>query len=289
MSKLFDETQKTQQSLITMSGPRPLNIGSLVDSFKQNGVVVTVDLLETGLPARRNIDVGKATTCLPTGLKSDDLSAAPAIEAYRSLRTRLMKLLASHTIHSITITSSIPGEGKTVTALNLAISCAQLHDMRILLVDGDLRSRGLTRLLKIPEGTGLSDILSGKCAVDGAVLATERKNLFLVGAGSLSSQPAELYAGARWAEFIDWANKSFNIILIDAPPIFSVADAELISACCDGTLMVVKPFATPREIAAQCARRLPKRKFLGAIFNGVPDCPDGRYSYYEGPNGNQKG
>jgi protein-tyrosine kinase len=289
MSKFFDETQKTQQSAIRIVGPVPLNIGSLLDAIRQNEPVATVDQLVPGVPNRRKIDVAKASAYAATSLKNDDPSVAPAIEAYRALRTRVMKMQASSRIHSIIVTSSIPNEGKTVTALNLALSCARLHDIRLLLVDGDLRCRGLTQLLGISEATGLSDILSGKSSVGESIHATEHKNLFVVGAGSSSSQPAELFAGPRWLEFIGWVNQSFDIALVDAPPIFSFADAELISAGCDGVLMVVKAFATPREMAQKCASRLPKKKFLGIVFNGVPDGPDSSYSYYDAPNGNHKG
>jgi len=191
-----------------------------------------------------------------------------------------MRLQGSNGIHSIMLTSAVPAEGKTFTALNLALSCAQLQDRRILLVDGDLRSRGLTHLLAIPDGVGLSDVLSGQSSLDEAVLATEYENFFLVGAGAPCGQPAELFAGPRWSEFIDWSSQSFATIVVDAPPIHSLADAELISAGCDAVLLVVKAFSTPREVTQACGSRIDKRKLIGIVFNGVPNNQESRYSYY---------
>jgi capsular exopolysaccharide synthesis family protein len=226
---------------------------------------------------------------LITGNINDNPLADPAVEAYRTLRTRVMRLQASKGIRSIMLTSAVPSEGKTVTSLNLAYSCAQLHNVRILLVDGDLRSRGLTRLLGIPEGIGLSDVLSGKSSIDEARLPTEHSNLVVVGAGSTNGQPAELFASPRWSEFIVWANQSFDVIIVDAPPIYSLADAELIGAGCDGALMVVRALSTPRVMAEKCAGRLDKKKLMGIVFNGLPSSPENHYSYYGTPYGSNNG
>jgi len=185
--------------------------------------------------------------------------------------------------------SSIPAEGKTVTALNLALSSAQLGHLRILLVDADLRSRGLTRRLGVPGGLGLSDVLSGKSPAAEVILTTEHNNLSVIGAGSLSSNPAELFASTAWSEFIAWAKASFDMILIDAPPIHSLADAELIGAACDGALIIVKAFSTPREMAQKCAVRLDKKKVMGIVFNGLLTSPgDYPYSYFGTSNGDKQ-
>src|SRR5262249_49480386 len=163
---------------------------------------------------------------------------APATEAYRLLRTRVMKLRASKSIRSLMLTSSVPAEGKTLTSLNLAVSCARLQNLKILLVDGDLRSRGMSRLLEIPEGPGLCDCLTIKITPAQAILPTEHDNLFVLGAGLPASQPAELFASPRWSEFMGWASQSYSLVIVDAPPVYSLSDAELISAACDGVLMV---------------------------------------------------
>jgi capsular exopolysaccharide synthesis family protein len=135
-------------------------------------------------------------------------------------------------------------------------------------------------LLKIPEGPGLSDFLGGKVAADKAVLPTEQENLFVLGAGALNGQPSELFASHLWTEFIAWASQSYGIVIVDAPPIQSLSDAELISAGCDGVLMVVRALSTPREVAQKCVSRIDKRKLLGIVFNGLPSSPGSDYAYY---------
>jgi len=279
MSKFFDDTQKARHWTPQVPETGRLDVVSVIDAIKQ-GETLTPDVaqasptdkLEVELknPERDLIKISQSSTPLP----------APAIEAYGSLRTRVMKLQASKGIRSVMLTSSMASEGKTLTSLNLAVSCARLQNLRILLVDSDLRSRGLTRLLKIPEGPGLSDFLGGKIAADKTVLPTECENLFVLGAGSLNCQPAELFASLRWPEYIAWASQSYGIVIVDGPPILSVSDAELISAGCDGVLIVVKALSTPRDIFQESVSRLDKRKLIGIVFNGIPSSRDRDYEYY---------
>jgi capsular exopolysaccharide synthesis family protein len=277
MSKFFDETQKARQWVVKGVEPVQLDVVSVIDAIKQNELE-DIGPATPALPSIRQVQVDKVINNPITVSKIDSLSAVS--EAYGTLRTRVMRLQASKGIRSIMLTSAVPGEGKTVTALNLALSCAKLHEQRILLVDGDLRSRGLTRLIAMPEGVGLSDVLSEKSSIDEAVLATEHENLFVVGSGSPCSQPAELFASTRWSEFIAWSNQSFDVIIVDAPPVHSLTDAELISAGCDGVLLVVRALSTPREMARKSAGRLDKKKLIGIVFNGLPNSRENRYSYY---------
>jgi capsular exopolysaccharide synthesis family protein len=279
MSKFFDETQKAMQWASQATETGRLDVVSVIDAIKQSETAAA-DIAEARPATRVEIAEEKAITRPIKTLGSDNPLPAPAVEAYGSLRTRVMKLQASKGIRSLMLTSSVPSEGKTLTSLNLAVSCAKLHNLRILLVDGDLRSRGLTRLLKIPDGPGLSDYLRGEVAADKTVLPTDNENLFVLGAGSLNGQPSELFASSRWPEFIAWASQSYGIVIVDAPPIHSLSDAELISAGCDGVLVVVRALSTPRDIAQKCVSRLDKRKLLGIVFNGLPSSHESDYGYY---------
>ena len=283
MSKFFDETQKARQRVVKGVEPVQLDVVSVMDAIKQNEVE-DIGPGTPALPNSRQVQVDKVSSNSIIVSKNDTLPTEPVSEAYGTLRTRVMRLQASKGIRSIMLTSAVPAEGKTVTALNLALSCAKLREQRILLVDGDLRSRGLTRLLSIPEGAGLSDVLSEKSTIDEAVLATEHANLFVVGSGSSCNQPAELFASPRWSEFIAWGNQSFDVIIVDGPPIHSLTDAELISAGCDGVLLVVRALSTPREMVQKCSSRLDKRKLIGIVFNGLPSSRENRYSYYGVPS-----
>lgn len=284
MSKFFDETQKAQKWAPQAPDSGRLDVVSVIDAIKQSEPL-SLEVVEPGpMTEQAGVEVEKPIRGPIKTRQGDDPLPAPAVEAYGSLRTRVMKLQESKGICSLMLTSSVPSEGKTLTSLNLAVSCAKLQNLRILLVDGDLRSRGLTRLLRIPEGAGLSDFLGGQATAEKAVLPTEHENLSVLGAGSLNAQPSELFASPRWPEFIAWASKSYGIVIVDAPPIHSLSDAELISAGCDGVLMVVRALSTPREIAQKCVSRLDKRKLIGIVFNGLPSSPETDYGYYGTPS-----
>ena len=239
MSKFFDETQRARQWAPQIPENGRLDVASVIDAIKLGETLspepAQVDSIngpemELPQPSRGLIKMFQADSTLP----------ASAVEAYGSLRTRVLKLKASKGIRSLMLTSSVSSEGKTLTSRNLAVSCAKLHNLRILVVDGDLRSRGLTRLLSIPEGPGLTDLLAGETTLDKAVLSTDHENLFVLGAGSMNAQPSELFASSLWAEFVASASQTYDMVIVDAPPIYSLPDAELISAGCDGVLMVVR-------------------------------------------------
>ena len=293
MSKFFDETQKAQKWAPQVRENGRLDVVSVIDAIKQSepnsatgatfneaATAIVTDEAKARPESRLEIPAEKPGPALIKTSHSDTPLPPSAIEAYGSLRTRVMKLQGSKGIRSLMLTSSVPSEGKTLTSLNLAVSCSKLHNLRILLVDGDLRSRGLSRLLKIPEGPGLSDFLGGKVSADKAVLATEQENLFVLGAGLLNGQPSELFASHLWGEFIAWASQSYGIVIVDAPPIQSLSDAELISAGCDGVLLVVRALSTARDTAQKCVSRIDKRKLLGIVFNGLPSSPGSDYGYY---------
>ncbi len=204
-------------------------------------------------------------------------------DSYRALRTRLLRLRASQGLRSVVITSATQGEGKTLTSFNLGLCCAQLQDMRVLLIDGDMRGRGLTRLLGSPERPGLSDVLSGQCEPQEAILATDSPNLYVMTSGSPSLPSAELLASSRWPVLIGWCNETFKMTLVDSPPALSLTDVELIAAGCDGILMVVRALQTKRVLLQKCARQLDSKKLLGVVYNAAENTNrEYDYSYGSG-------
>ncbi len=303
MSRFFDETQKAQQRAPQVADSGSVDVVSVIDAIKLSDTLAfdPTDVADMPVVAeigagyrqeleriRPEVEAEKPVIAPIKITRADNPLPAQAMEAYGSLRTRVMKLKASKGIRSLTVTSSVPAEGKTWTSLNLAISCAKLHGFRVLLVDGDLRSRGLTRALSIPDSPGLSDFLGGKVTAEKSVLPTENENLFVLGAGALNGQPSDLFAGPLWAEFIARASQTYGMIIVDAPPVHALSDAELISAGCDGILMVVRALSTLREIAQKSVSRLDKKKLIGIVFNGLQGGAD-RESYYNYPSGNSDG
>jgi capsular exopolysaccharide synthesis family protein len=249
--------------------------GLLENAKKANPRVAELPGFRPGNRRKAELDSTSETLAF-----SRDHEVSPLLmEAYRSLRTRLLRIHHSQRVRSVVITSSIADEGKTLTLMNLALCCAQLPNLRILLVDGDMRTAGLTRLLGNPPGPGLAQVLAGEINHDEAIVSTNLPNLHAMPAGRPSRPPGELFAGPRWMEFLEWSSECFTLVLVDSPPVLSLADFELIAAACDGVLIVVRALTTPRELLKEAARQIEKRKLLGAIFNGVERSTDDSVYY----------
>jgi capsular exopolysaccharide synthesis family protein len=206
-------------------------------------------------------------------------SVEAAEEAYRGLRTRLLRLRSTKNLRSVVVTSAIQGEGKTLTSLNLALCCGQLHDMRVLLVDADVRSSGLSRAVDAPSTPGLADILSDGCKAEDAILATDLPNLSLLTSGTAKMPAAELFANRRWQEFVAWSNGAFGLTIVDCPPVLNLSDVEMITAGCDGVLMVVRALQTRRQILQKCAEQMDSKKLLGIVYNGAETASQYAYGY----------
>ena len=209
---------------------------------------------------------------------------SPISEAYRELRTSVLLATAGHPPRDIAVTSCQPSEGKTTTALNLAIALAQLG-RRVLVVDTDLRRPRCHMVLKASPSRGVSTFLTGMSGLDALVQPTPVERVSLVAAGPIPPNPAELLDSERFREMIALlrSHDEYDHIIYDSPPVLSVVDPLLIGRQTDGTILVVKSGFTTRE-----AGRLGKEKLesgrlnvLGIVLNAVQteDVPY-QYRYY---------
>jgi protein-tyrosine kinase len=198
---------------------------------------------------------------------SDSLEAAE--EAYRALRTRLLGLKSSQGLRSLQLTSATPGEGKTMTAFNLAVCCSRLQDMSVLLVDADIRGKGLTRALELLPSPGLAEILCGQAEPAKAIFAAGIPNLYVLPSGESNIALAELFALQRWQKFMGWCYETFKLIIVDSPPVLHFADSQLISPSCDGVLMVVRAEQAKRHLLEKSAREVDAKKLLGLVYNAA--------------------
>src|SRR5262249_44323070 len=184
----------------------------------------------------------------PLLVNGADSSNPALVEAFKSLRTQVLKPHLSSDVRSFVVTSAAQADGKTITTFNLACRFAKLEEISILLVDADLRTQGLSKFVGNVPDTGLQDFLTGTAECDEIVSKSNLGDLWIVGAGTSSSvSPAELFSSGRWLQFVLWARKHFKIVLLDSPPNNAVADFELISSACDGIVLVVRALKTPRE------------------------------------------
>jgi capsular exopolysaccharide synthesis family protein len=266
VSKFFNETQNAHQWAQQKLANQDLDVRQILESLKR-GPAINAPLAEARLAHCRQVALGNGKAARLVLRQDDSLNAA--VETYRGLRTKLMRAQAKSGLRSIVITSSLPGEGKTLTTMNLGLCYAQLPQQRVLVIDGDMRTRGLTSMLDHPSSPGLAEILSGDVAPDEAIVATSQKNLFILPAGTVSSPSPELFTGTRWKEFLGQCGEMFKVILIDTPPIQPLADFELISAACDGIVMLVRAHHGQRKTLRKMASSLDTKKLLGVVFNAT--------------------
>ena len=285
MSRFFDETQKAQQTKSRRLSTGALDLEQVLESVRQADTIIR-EVADLRLQGCKKIQLPH-TSALPLISNGDtDTAVRAAAESYRALRTRLMRLQGRSGSRSIVISSARSGDGKTLTTLNLALSYAQIQDERVLVVDADLRTGGLTQSLGTPSGPALAEILGEKAQFEEAILATELPNLHVLGAGRSAVSPPELFSGDRWKEFIGWASECFTIVLVDSPPLLSLSDTELITAACDGVVLVVRARSTLREQLQESCAHIDNKKLIGLVFNAT-DGQD-KEGYYVAYGGNHR-
>jgi capsular exopolysaccharide synthesis family protein len=171
----------------------------------------------------------------------------------------------------VMVTSALPREGKSALALGLARNAAR-SGARVLLVDADLRHPFLARELKVGDGPGLAEILAGNLVGDGQdVLREVDRRLHVLPSGTLTGDAQELLASPRLAKFLEWAAATFDLVVVDTPPVLPVADALLVSRVADATILAVRWERTPRAAARDALRLLhgSDAKVLGAVMTQV--------------------
>jgi capsular exopolysaccharide synthesis family protein len=192
---------------------------------------------------------------------------ALAAEQYRSLRTRIKRAENGRAVRTIVLTSPNKGDGKSLTAANLAITMAQEFQQRVLLIDGDLRRPAVHRLFGVPEGPGLTDVLMGGVELNQALVNVEDHHLTLLPAGAVPSHPAELLGSAAMRRLLDTLRTRFDRILIDMPPVAPLADLHILAPMADGLLMIVRAGVTPKPAIERALAGLDMSKVLGLVLN----------------------
>ncbi len=201
-------------------------------------------------------------------------------ERFRTLRSRLYQIAATRPLKRVLVTSSVPAEGKTTIAANLAHSIMCQPDRRVLLIDADLRASRMHQLLGAPSGPGLTDYLRGKAEKDEVIQNGLEGNLCFIPSGSIVSNPSELLLGDRMKKLLDLVAPVFDWIILDSPPTLAVHDASSLADLCDGVLLVVKAGDTDYELAEKASSEFLKKNLLGVVLNGVEK--DASYGgYYE--------
>ena len=192
-------------------------------------------------------------------------------EAYKTLRTNVsFSLTGEESCKVIMLTSAMQGEGKSTTALNLAISYA-MADRKVLIVDCDLRRPKLARLLQMNSKVGLSNLIMNPKLKEDAILSSRIAGLDVMLSGDIPPNPSELLGSARMQRLIGELRASYDFIILDSPPVNMVTDAVVLAPEVDGVLFLVRANHTDRGAVVHAVEQLEyaKAKVLGFVLNDV--------------------
>ena len=190
-------------------------------------------------------------------------------ERFRALRSRLYQIAGVRTLRRLLVTSSVAGEGKTFVSSNLAQSIVQQPNMRVLLVDADIRASRLHSTLGAPNRPGLSDYLRGEVDEFEVIQKGMQENLCLIPGGSQVSNPSELLLSDRMKRLLEFVTPIFDWVIIDSPPAMPVPDASILAGLVDGILLVVQAGSTHVAIAEKTAAEFHGNSLLGVVLNRV--------------------
>lgn len=202
-------------------------------------------------------------------------------EAYKALRTNVMFSLPKKDCRRIIVTSAVAGDGKSTNAINLAITLAETGT-KVLLVDCDLRRPNVANFMNIAGKKGLSNVLTGYCSFDEAVVKGVEPNLDILPSGEVPPNPTELLGSSAFSELLDSAAEKYEYIILDTSPVNLVTDTVLLSKLVDGIIIVVRANRTEKDSVNDAVNslRLVDAKILGFIFNAAEADGKGGFGKY---------
>jgi len=202
------------------------------------------------------------------------------VEHYRRLRTKIMQQQAVKPFRSLVITSPNPGEGKSVTALNLGLIFAMLPDFRVVVVDGDLRKSSMGRWLGVEDKPGLSNLIDGSAKLEDVVLKSDESPMCFMISGNSPKAPAELLNSSDLSGHFRRLGEHFDLILVDSPPVNLITDTQLLASSCDAVLLVARAFSTTCKAFERTVQDLASFRVIGTVLNGGINAR--RYGYRYG-------
>lgn len=267
-------------------------VGLLAGIFIGIGIAVLRTTLDTRI--RSENDVVAVTDRPVLGAVTYDASAPgdPLVfasnplslraEAIRRLRTNLQFLDASARPRSIVVTSSLPGEGKSTTAANLALAMADAGS-RVLLVDADLRRPTIAKLFAIEGAVGLTTVLIGRASLEDVVQTYGDSTLDLLASGEVPPNPSELLGSRQMRTLLGELVERYDVVILDTAPLLPVTDGAVLARQADGALVVAGANVAhrPQLQTAVAALETVEARVLGIVLNRVPVEKRGAYSYYE--------
>jgi protein-tyrosine kinase len=215
------------------------------------------------------------------GLITHSNPKSPVSEAYRVLRTNIQYSSFDKPLKTIVITSSGPGEGKTTTVINLAITFAQMGS-RVLLIDADMRKPRIHKVFEINNRTGLTNLLATHGDYKAFMNKCPVTNLDVLTCGVIPPNPSELLTSNAMKQFMEKVKNDYDIVFLDSPPVGTVTDAAILSAIVDGTILVaasgtleISDLIRAKELLGNV-----KANIIGVVLNKLDKKAQGNYYYY---------
>jgi capsular exopolysaccharide synthesis family protein len=206
-------------------------------------------------------------------------SGSPAAEAFRLLGVRLRHLRRDRVLKKVLITSTIPQEGKSMVAGNLACTLALRTKQKILMLEGDLRRPSLSQMFGIGKNPGLSEWLEGECSLTTNIYHIEGQNLWILPSGSAPSNALELLQSAKLSALMDQLTVWFDWIVIDSPPVLPLADTSVWMRLSDGVLLTTRPGTTEKRQLQRGLEAIEPKKLIGALVNCSNNATTSDYYY----------
>ncbi|WP_419876212.1 CpsD/CapB family tyrosine-protein kinase [Candidatus Pristimantibacillus sp. PTI5] len=209
---------------------------------------------------------------------------SPISESYRALRTNIEFSSIDEKLQVLMVSSAGPGEGKSTTITNLAVTFAQ-SEKKVVLIDADLRKPTAHHTFSISNRWGLSSVISQQSSLEEVIQVTDIPSLDVITSGAIPPNPAEMMGSKRMTAIIDQLRGMYDIILIDTPPLLAVTDAQIVATKSDGVILVVDQGKVKRDIAGKAVKNLEgvNARILGVVLNNVKrKANEEAYYYYYG-------
>jgi capsular exopolysaccharide synthesis family protein len=249
------------------------------ENGKATALLVADERIETTLKLQSvqvsiSPDPQSRLVCLP-GIES------PATEAFHLLGVRLRHLRRGRLLKKVLITSTIPQEGKSMVAANLACTLALRTQQKVLLIDGDVRRPTQSKIFGIGNKQGICECLRGDQGLAASIYQLEGLGLWILPAGNASNNSLELLQSGRLSPLMDQLNAWFDWIIIDSPPVLPLADTSVWTNLADGILLVTRQGTTQKRLLEKGLEVLGSQKLIGALLNSSKGIV--KSDYYYGP------
>lgn len=267
MSKIFEALRKTEGDISEMA--RAV-LGDEMPALPplRDGKVATVEVPSPNPAVDRADGIRTVAVQLAPGSPLLPFHGVEthAARQYRIIRTKI----TNHPDHPKIILVSSPnaGDGKTLSAINLAAAFSLQEEVRVLLIDCDFGRSSAAKLLHMPTTPGTIDVLRNEATLEAALVRLDKfQNLYVMAPGDTSTNAAELLASPQWPALLEICRSEFDFVVLDAPPVGSTAEYELLQLACDGIVLVVRQDYTNRQLWKRALGTIPKSKQLGVVLN----------------------